>query len=89
MSDLRSHYGGGAVGGLGAWQVDHAHPLWLVDRDAPGAIQYWGLENLQTLCPKCHQKKTASEATAAKKIRRAQERRGVRRKKTSIADLPF
>ena len=46
------------------WHVDHIRPLWeqkgkkFKDLD----LSYWELTNLQTLCAKCHGKKSAKEA---------------------------
>lgn len=42
------------------WDLDHAKPL----IEANGNLWYWSLENLQTLCKKCHKIKTASENSA-------------------------
>lgn len=41
------------------WHMDHIKPL----IEANGDINYWKLENLQTLCVSCHTKKTSVEAT--------------------------
>lgn len=56
---------------MGYWQADHIVPLWSVDKKSEGAFRYWMLENLQTLCKWCHDKKTAAEAGE-----RARKRRG-------------
>jgi 5-methylcytosine-specific restriction endonuclease McrA len=42
----------------GDWQVDHIKPL----VEAQGRVEYWLLDNLQTLCTECHKEKTALEA---------------------------
>ena len=41
------------------WHMDHIKPLY----EANGDITYWYLENIQTLCLKCHREKTSHEAT--------------------------
>ncbi len=51
----------------GPWHVDHIKPL----VEAHGDIDYWRLDNLQTLCVPCHKLKTSSEATARASARRA------------------
>lgn len=56
------------------WQADHRFPLWLVDRDAPDALRFWGMENLQTLCTKCHTAKTSREAGDRAKIVRLHQK---------------
>lgn len=74
---------------LGPWEGDHFHELWLVDRAAEGALSYWLLENLQTLCKRCHTCKTTAGANARKKIDHAQIRRGVKKPKVKMSDIPF
>ena len=57
------------------WELDHVVPLWSVDRDAPGALAFWQLANMQTLCPLHHKEKTAAEAgqrSGARKIQAAE-----------------
>jgi len=44
--------------GAPKWHMDHITPL----IEASGDIKYWKMENLQTLCEKCHKEKTAKEA---------------------------
>lgn len=60
------------------WHVDHIVPLHLVDRDAPHALKYWLLGNLQTLCTSCHGEKTAREAGVRAKVKRIQHKGGLR-----------
>ena len=55
---------------LGEWHVDHICPLHLVDRERPDAWSYWGMSNLCTLCPSCHEIKTTKEAKGRAKVRR-------------------
>lgn len=55
---------------LGEWHVDHICPLHLVDRERPDAWIYWGMSNLCTLCPSCHETKTTKEAKGRAKVRR-------------------
>ena len=47
----------------GRWDVDHIKPLW--EQKGVSAedldMSYYSLDNLQTLCKKCHKKKTAEE----------------------------
>jgi len=40
------------------WQVDHIKPL----IEANGQLEYWLMDNLQTLCIECHKIKTISES---------------------------
>jgi hypothetical protein len=44
------------------WTADHIEPLHRVDRQAPDALRYWSLANLQTLCLRCDELKTTAEA---------------------------
>ena len=47
----------------GRWDVDHIKPLW-EQKGVPAEdldMSYYSLDNLQTLCKKCHKKKTAEE----------------------------
>jgi 5-methylcytosine-specific restriction protein A len=53
------------------WNLDHIVPL----ADAPRVLDSFGLGNMQTLCCKCHDKKTAKENVARKKKRLARPRR--------------
>lgn len=46
--------------------MDHIKPL----IEANGNLDYWKMNNLQTLCRSCHTKKTSEEAT-----KRAEKRR--------------
>lgn len=46
------------------WFADHVTPIWSVDKTLADAARYWTIENLQTLCWRCHKKKTASETSA-------------------------
>lgn len=65
------------------WEVDHAHPLWLVDRSKPfeEIIQYWQLGNLLTRCTDpCHKEKSAEEAAARAKGKRIRGETGQGRK---------
>lgn len=39
------------------WNLDHEKPL----IDAKGDLSFWRIENLQTLCVKCHSGKTVAE----------------------------
>lgn len=55
---------------LGAWHVDHAMPLHLIDREKPDAWREWTLPNLRTRCHTCHELKTTHEAKMRGKIRR-------------------
>jgi hypothetical protein len=48
------------------WHMDHILPL----IEANGNINYWRLENLQTLCVICHKKKTANEASERATVRK-------------------
>lgn len=52
------------------WDADHIFPLWLVDRTNADWRKYFGAENLQTLCDKCHKAKSAREAAQRAKINR-------------------
>jgi 5-methylcytosine-specific restriction endonuclease McrA len=56
------------------WECDHVIPL----IDAPRRRRYWSLDNLQTLCVKCHDKKTTRENKARKKLRRKKKAARVR-----------
>tara|TARA_Y100001937_G_C7107098_1_gene325594 strand:- start:1194 stop:1706 length:513 start_codon:yes stop_codon:yes gene_type:complete len=46
------------------WDVDHIRPLWeqkgVIEEDLDWS--YYSLDNLQTLCKKCHKKKTKDES---------------------------
>ena len=46
------------------WQADHIKPL----IDAHGDLDYWRLENIQTLCNACHGIKTGQENSGRAKI---------------------
>lgn len=48
------------------WDLDHRQPL----IEALGRIEFWRLDNLQTLCKQCHVAKTGTEATARAAARR-------------------
>lgn len=57
---------------LHEWDADHIKPLWsaphdlgLADRD-----QWFGVENLQTLCRACHKAKSAREAAERATVKR-------------------
>lgn len=52
--------------GINGWDMDHITPL----IEAQGDLQYWRLNNLQTLCKKCHTAKTSAEATERARIRK-------------------
>jgi 5-methylcytosine-specific restriction endonuclease McrA len=41
------------------WHMDHIKPLYLANDN----INFWKLDNLQTLCEPCHIAKTSQEAT--------------------------
>lgn len=69
---------------LGQWEADHVYPLWLVDREEPGAWKYWTLENLVTRCPSCHQEKTSKEAGQRAKVKRLNGTTPKRRKGQKI-----
>jgi hypothetical protein len=49
------------------WHMDHIKPLYLANDN----INFWKLDNLQTLCESCHKLKSASEATERAEKRRA------------------
>ena len=53
----------------GRWDVDHIKPLW--EQKGVSAedldMSYYSLDNLQTLCKKCHKKKTNSRTSYRKK----------------------
>lgn len=72
---------GWSTQGLGAWDVEHELPLWLVDRTAPDALRYWLLPNMKTACRACHQDKTAREASARAKVNRIVAADGLKTKK--------
>jgi hypothetical protein len=44
------------------WELDHVKPL----IDAVGDVTYWEMNNLQTLCNTCHERKTAQENSVRK-----------------------
>ena len=50
------------------WQADHRMPL----IEANGRIEYFRLDNLQTLCCKCHAVKTKAEQQARAALKRQQ-----------------
>jgi len=52
--------------GIDVWQMDHIKPL----IEANGNLDYWRLQNLQTLCQACHTAKTGREATERAKQRK-------------------
>lgn len=68
-------------------EVDHEFPLWLVDREAPDARRYWGLDNLALRCVDCHKAKTAREAGERAKIKRLTG--GRKRRGPAIRSRPF
>jgi len=49
------------------WHMDHIKPL----IEAQGNLDYWRLQNLQTLCTPCHTTKTSQEATERAAKRKA------------------
>lgn len=53
-------------------QVDHIEPLWLVALTVPpeDRRRYFGPENLQLLCGKCHKSKTRREAAERAQMKR-------------------
>lgn len=53
------------------WQADHIYPLWLVDKnDYPNCLKYWSINNAQTVCMSCANKKTTRETKDRAKINR-------------------
>ena len=54
------------------WHVDHIKPLWEQKGKKFDEIDlsYWGEDNLQTLCTKCHTEKTSKEATIRAEMKR-------------------
>ena len=50
-------------------EMDHIHPLALVDRSWTDAWWYWTADNLQTLCIPCHRKKTITDLAAIRASR--------------------
>lgn len=52
------------------FEVDHIVPLWSINRDAPGALAFWGPTNLQLLCCPCHRAKSRIEAASRAAARR-------------------
>lgn len=79
-----------ALPDMGQWHADHIYPLWLVDREDPDALRYWGLDNLQTLCGPCHEAKSAEETKRRAKVNRIQKKaRGETKPKRKIPSRPF
>lgn len=58
------------------WHADHIKPLWSAPRDMPldDRAAWFGVENLQTLCPPCHARKTADEAAQRAVVKSGQGR---------------
>ena len=58
------------------WDVDHIRPLWEQKGKTFDEIDltYWEEENLQTLCYKCHKKKSADEAARRAEINREKKK---------------
>ena len=56
----------------GRWQLDHIRPLWeqkgVKEKDLDWS--YWSLDNLQTLCRKCHIEKTKTDTANARKSKK-------------------
>ncbi|MBP2232513.1 hypothetical protein J2847_005842 [Azospirillum agricola] len=54
------------------WEADHIVPLWSVDRTLPWEElqRFWSLDNLQTLCSRCHKRKSAREAAERAALKR-------------------
>lgn len=65
----------------GAWDADHVEPLHAVIRSKPYAWQFWGPNNLQTICKPCHLKKNDREAGVRGKVRRTRESKGLTKKR--------
>jgi 5-methylcytosine-specific restriction endonuclease McrA len=57
------------------WNPDHIKPL----VEAKGRIEYWQIDNVQTLCVRCHKKKTIKENVARKKRREKETRKAMKR----------
>lgn len=56
----------------GRWDVDHIKPLW-EQKGIKGEdldMSYYSLKNLQTLCKRCHKKKTKMESAIRAKTKR-------------------
>lgn len=51
------------------WDLDHRRPL----IEAKGRIEFWEMDNLQTLCQECHKAKTSTEATQRAAQRREEK----------------
>lgn len=84
LEDLRAikpNSMGWATQNLGAWDVEHQIPLWLVDKATVDALRYWMMGNLKTCCKPCHQAKTAREASARAKVARISASNGLKTKK--------
>lgn len=81
----------GTLPPLGNWQADHVIPLWCLDEERAKSLVYWGLDNLQTLCPDCHAIKTEREAAQRAKMKRLRAKRlGKKsRPKRKIPSRPF
>ena len=56
----------------GRWDVDHIRPLWEQKgiREEDLDWSYYSLKNLQTLCKRCHKKKTKQESAIRAKVKR-------------------
>ncbi len=80
---------GFALPNLGPWELDHEYPLWLVDRQQADALKYWSINNLATRCCICHKAKTAREAQNRAKVKRHQIRRGARKARTKVSEIPW
>ena len=54
------------------WDLDHIRPLWeqkgVKEKDLDWS--YWALDNLQTLCRKCHKEKTKTDTANARKSKK-------------------
>ena len=63
---------------MSGWHLDHIQPLWMA-RDHFDDFWFWLPNNVQTLCLKCHGKKSAAETMMRAKEDRQRKKLGVSR----------
>lgn len=61
----------GSRWGLGSWQLDHIVPLWSIQNMTTSEQhKFYSIDNMQTLSPDAHHKKTVEEAVERAKLKR-------------------
>ena len=70
--ETRQSYPATQIIAMADWNADHIVPVWSVPEGLAWAeaFRFWSIDNLQTLCGRCHKAKSALEAAERARLKR-------------------